>query len=46
MTLKSDVKSEEKLICCFKYDKNLVNFDLSTQNFYFDWFFLGKVYNF
>ena len=31
MTLKSDVKSEEKLICCFKYDKDLVNFDPSTQ---------------
>ena len=46
MTLKSDVKSEEKLICCFKYDKNLVNFELSTENFYFDWFFLCKVYNF
>ena len=31
MTLKSDVKFEEKLICCFKNDKNLVNFDRSTQ---------------
>ena len=24
-------KFEEKLICCFKTDKNLVNFDPSTQ---------------
>ena len=31
MILKSDAKYEEKLICCFKYDKNLVNFDPSTQ---------------
>ena len=48
MTLKSDAKFEEKLICYFKNDKNLVNFDLSTrnsQNFYFDWFLLSKVYN-
>ena len=29
--LKSDAKFEEKPICCFKNDKNLVNFDLSTQ---------------
>ena len=39
MTLKSDAKFEEKLICCFKNDTNLVNFDLSTrnsQNVYFD----------
>ena len=48
MILKSDAKFEEKLICCFKNDKNLVNFDLSTrnsQNFHFDWFLLCKVYN-
>ena len=48
MTLKSDAKFEEKLICCFKNDKNLVNFDLSTrnyQNFDLDWFILCKVYN-
>ena len=32
MILKSDAKFEEKLICCFKNDKNLVNYDLSTQN--------------
>ena len=31
MILKSDVKFKEKLICCFKNDKNLANFDLSTQ---------------
>ena len=31
MTLKSDTKFEEKLTCCFKNDKNLVNFDPSTQ---------------
>ena len=31
MTLKSDAKVEKKLICCFKNDKNLVNFDPSTQ---------------
>ena len=31
MKLKIDAKFEEKLICCFKTDKNLVNFDPSTQ---------------
>ena len=31
MTLKNYAKFEEKLICCFKCDKNLVNFDPSTQ---------------
>ena len=31
MTLKRDAKFEENLICCFKNDKNLLNFDLSTQ---------------
>ena len=31
MTMKIDVKSEEKLICSFKTGKNFVNFDLSTQ---------------
>ena len=48
MTLKIDANFEEKLICCFKNDKNLVNFDLSTQDsqtFYFDWFFLYQVSN-
>ena len=28
---KSGAKFEEKLISCFKNDKNLVNFDLSTK---------------
>ena len=48
MAVKSDAKFEEKLICCFKNDKNLVSFDLNTQNsqnVYFDWFLLCKVYN-
>ena len=31
MTLKSDAKLEEKLICCFKNDKNLMNFDPGTR---------------
>ena len=31
MTLKNDAKFEEKSCCCFKNDKNLVNFDPSTQ---------------
>ena len=31
MTLKIDAKFEKKLICCFKNDKNLMNFDSSTQ---------------
>ena len=30
MTLKIDAKFEEKLIFCFKNDKNLVKFDLCT----------------
>ena len=45
---KIDAKFEEKLIFCFKNDKHLVNCDLSTgnsQNFYFDWFLICKVYN-
>ena len=48
MALKNDAKFAEKLICCFKDDKNLVNFDVSTQNsqnFHLDWFLLCKVYN-
>ena len=28
---KVDAKFEEKPICCFKHDKNLVNFNPSTQ---------------
>ena len=31
MTLKSDAKLEEKLICCFKNGKNLANFDPSAK---------------
>ena len=31
MITKSVAKFEEKLIFCFKNDKNLVNFDLSTK---------------
>ena len=49
MALKIDAKFEEKLICCFKNDKNLVNVYLSTwnsQNFHLGWFLWCKVYNF
>ena len=48
MTLRSYAKFEEELVYCFKNDKNLVDFDLSTrnsQNFHFDWFLLCKVCN-
>ena len=48
MILKGDAKFEEKLICCFKNDKNLVNVDLNTQkanNLHFDWSLLCKVCN-
>ena len=31
MTLKNDVKFEEKPIGCFRNGKKLVSFDLSTQ---------------
>ena len=31
MILKIDSKLEEKLICCFKNEKNLVNFDPSNE---------------
>ena len=31
MTLKSDAKFAEKLICCLKNDKNLENFDWSSR---------------
>ena len=43
-----DAKFQEKLICCFKNDNNLVNFDPSTQksqNLHFHWFLLCKVFN-
>ena len=37
MTLKSDAKFKEKLICRFKDDMwNLMTFDLSTQNSKFE----------
>ena len=48
MTLTNNAKFDEKLIFCFKNDKNLVNFYQSirnSQDFYFDWFLLWKVYN-
>ena len=48
MTLKSDAKFADKLICCFGNDKNLVNFELSTQNpqnVHFVCFLSCKVYN-
>ena len=31
MILRSNAKFDEKPICCFKNNKNLVNFDPSTQ---------------
>ena len=48
MTLKIDAKFVEKLICCFKNDRNLVNFHPSTQSLkylYFHWFLLCKIFN-
>ena len=49
MTMKNDVKLEEKLTCRFKIDmRNLTNFDPSTrksQNLHFNRVFLIKVYN-
>ena len=39
MKLKIDAKFEENLICCFKNDKNLMNFYLTTgssQNVHFN----------
>ena len=33
MTLKIDAKFEEKLICCFKHEKDLVNCDVITGKF-------------
>ena len=41
MTLNIDAKVEEKLICCFKTDKNLVNLIQalkSLKNLHFDLF--------
>ena len=48
MSLNIDAKFEEKLIFCLKNDKILVNFGLSTQNsqnFYFGWFLLRRLYD-
>ena len=48
MTLKIDANFEEKLICCFKNDKNLVNFDTSTlksQKFALSLVSIGTVFN-
>ena len=33
MKLKKNAKVEEKLICCFKSDRYLVNFDLSAPKY-------------
>ena len=38
MTLKSGAKFEEKQNCCFKKDKNLVNFDIYFEIFIFIFF--------
>ena len=37
MILKIGAKFEEKPNCCFKNDKNLVNFDPSTQKLKNNW---------
>ena len=45
MKPKSGTKFEEKLIFCFKNDKNLVNFDprlKSLKNLHFGWFLCAK----
>ena len=44
MTLKIDAKFEEKLICCFKTDKNMVNFYLSTQKSQKIYTFIGSLH--
>ena len=47
ITLRNE-EFEEKVVCCFKNDKNLVNFNLrprNSQNFHFYWLLLCKVYN-
>ena len=47
IAMKIDAKCGGKLICCFKNDENFVNFHLrirNSQNFYFQWFLLCKVY--
>ena len=47
VTLKSDVKFEEKPFCCFKNDKNLVIWSEHSRLKYlhFDWSFSCKLYN-
>ena len=47
ITLNSDATFDEKLICCFKNDKNLVYFDLSPWKSpkFALWFLLCEVYN-
>ena len=48
MTLKIDVKFEEKLICCFKNDKNLVKLTRAQeilQNLHVYLLLLCKVFN-
>ena len=46
MTMKSDAKFEEKLICCLENDmRNLENFRQSTRNWNFDGILLSKVEN-
>ena len=45
MTLKSHTKFEEKLIRCFKNDKNLTQALESLKKLHFDWFPLCKVFN-
>ena len=48
MTLKSDVKFEEKQTCCLENDRNLANFHQSTrkcQNWSFNGILLPKVEN-
>ena len=49
MTLKSDVKFEEKLTCGLENGmRNKANFHQSTQksqNLHFQWFLLCKVFN-
>ena len=48
MTLKTDAKFKEKLICGLKKDRrNLVNFHASSrksENLHLDWILLSKAY--
>ena len=43
MTMKNDIKIEEKLTCRFKTDMNFTKFDLSTQKVYFFLFLIGSL---